>query len=193
VERTAVLVHLIDAYNDDVAAAYTTIQNELKAYKVDLSTRPQVVALTKTEGLDAEIIKDQLAQLKTVAPKDAVLTAISAPTKQGIPALLRTVRKFVEAKRTQERTADVVATAPDLPVLTMGDQDDAWEVVREEDAYVVHGAKIERFAARTDFSNPAGVERLRDIMRRQGILHELVRQGVNPGDSIRIGRGEITY
>jgi GTP-binding protein len=193
VERTAVLVHLIDAYNDDVAAAYTTIQNELKAYKVDLSTRPQVVALTKTEGLDAEIVKDQLAQLKKVAPKDAVLTAISAPTKQGIPALLRTVRKFVEAKRAQERAADAVVTAPDVPVLTMEDQDDAWQVSREEDSYVVRGTKIERFAARTDFSNPAGVERLRDIMRRQGIMHELVRQGVSPGDSIRIGRGEITY
>lgn len=46
VERTAVLVHLVDAYNEDVAQAYQTIQDELKAYKVDLSTRPQVVALT---------------------------------------------------------------------------------------------------------------------------------------------------
>lgn len=193
VERTAVLVHLIDAYQEDVAAAYKTIQGELKAYKVDLSARPQVVALTKIEGLDADIIKDQTAKLKKVVAKDTVLTAISAPTKQGIPELLRTVRKLVEAERARERAAEAVTAAPDVPVLTMEDQEDAWQVTKEEDAFVVRGPKIERFAARTDFNNPAGVERLRDIMQRQGIMHELVRQGVAPGDSIRFPRGEITY
>ncbi len=193
VERTAVLVHLIDAYQEDVAQTYTTIQQELKAYKVDLSARPQIVTLTKIEGLDEEIVKDQLSKLKKVVPKNAVLTAISAPTKQGIPELLRNVRKLVEQERAHERAAEAVVTAPEVPVLTLGDQEDAWEVVKEEDAFVVTGPKIERFARRTNFDNPAGVERLRDIMKREGILHELVRQGINPGDSIRIARGEITY
>lgn len=195
VERTAVLVHLIDAYQDDVTTAYQTIQNELKAYKVDLSARPQVVALTKIEGLDTEIVADQLSKLKKLVPKDTVLTAISAPTKQGIPELLRKVRKLVEAERARERAAEAVVAAPsDVPVLTLGDQEDSWRVTKEEDAYVVRGAKIERFALRTDFNNPAGVERLRDIMQRQGIMHELVRQGINPGDSIRIAnKSEIVY
>jgi GTPase len=49
-ERTNVLLHLIDAYNEDVAAAYKTIMQELKDYKVDLTSRPQVVALTKIDG-----------------------------------------------------------------------------------------------------------------------------------------------
>ncbi len=193
VERTAVLVHLIDAYQEDIEAAYKTIQGELKAYKVDLSARPQVVALTKIEGLDADIIKDQLAKIKKVAPKDALLTAISAHTKQGVPELLRNVRKLVDLERARERAAEAITAAPAVPVLTLDDQDTTWDVTKEEDAYVVRGAKIERFAARTDFNSPAGVERLRDIMQKQGIMHELVRQGVNPGDSIRIGRGEITY
>lgn len=193
VERTAVLVHLIDAYQEDIASAYKTIQDELKAYKVDLSARPQVVALTKIEGLDADIIKDQLSKVKKVATKDTLLTAISAHTKEGVPELLRNVRKLVELERARERAAEAIASAPEVPVLTLDDQDDAWQVTKEEDAYLVRGAKIERFAARTDFNSPAGVERLRDIMQKQGIMHELVRQGVNPGDSIRIGRGEITY
>lgn len=193
VERTAVLVHLIDAYQEDVVQAYNTIQQELKAYKVDLSARPQIIALTKIEGLDDEIVKDQIAKLKKFVPKTAILTAISAPTKQGIPELLRNVRKLVEQERAHERAAEAVTAAPEVPVLTLGDQEDAWEVTKEEDAFVVHGPKIERFARRTNFDNPAGVERLRDIMQRQGIMHELVRQGINPGDSIRIGRGEIIY
>jgi GTPase len=194
VERTAVLVHLIDAYQEDVAKAYQTIQEELKAYKVDLSARQQVVALTKTEGLDGEIIKDQLAKLKKVVPKEVTTTSISAHTQRGIPEMLRTVRKLVELERAHERAAEAAVAAPAVPILTLEDQDDAWEVTKEEDAYVVRGPKIERFAKRTDFNSPAGVERLRDIMQKQGIMHELVRQGVEPGNSVRIAsHGEITY
>jgi len=193
VERTAVLVHLIDVYNDDVVAAYHTIQEELKAYKVDLSTRPQVVALTKIEGMDADILKDQHAKLKKVLPKGTLLTNISAPTRQGVPELLRQIRKLVETARAHERAAEAAVDAPSIPVLTFEDQENAWNVTREEDEYVVHGNKIERFAIRTDFANPEGVERLRDIMHKQGITHELVRMGINPGDTIRIGKSEMTY
>ncbi len=192
VERTAVLIHLIDSYQEDVAKAYQTIQAELKAYKIDLSTRPQIVALTKIEGLDADIVKDQLSKVKKVAPKETPIVAISAPTKQGMPELLRLARKLVEAERLKEHTAEVVAESA-LPVLTLDDEASAWEVVKEEDAYVVRGPKIERFARRTNFDSPDGTDRLRDIMKREGILHELVRQGINPGDSIRIGTDELTY
>ncbi len=194
VERTAVLVHLVDAYQEDVAATYKTIQDELRAYKVDLSSRPQVVALSKIEGLDADIIKDQLHALKKVIPKDTPLASISAHTKEGIPELLRTLRDIVESARARERAAEAAVAAPTVPILTLDDEGEAWAVTKSEDGFQVHGIKIERFAVRTDFDSPEGVERLRDIMQKQGIMHELVRQGVSPGDSIRIGaKGEIVY
>jgi GTP-binding protein len=194
VERTAVLVHLIDAYNDDVASVYETIQNELKAYKIDLSARPQVVVLTKIEGVDADILKDEMAALKKVVPKDTQITAISSATKQGVIELLRGVRAVVESERARERALEAAVDAPSIPVLTLEDEGEAWEVVKEEDVFVVRGPKIDRFAGRTDFNSPAGIERLRDIMRKQGIMHELVRQGVEAGDSIRVGvKGEFTY
>jgi GTP-binding protein len=188
-----VLVHLIDIYNDDVAAAYNTIQDELKAYKVDLTVRPQVVALTKIEGMDKDIIKDQMDILKKVISKGTTVMAISSPTKEGIPVLVRTVRGLVETHRAHERAAEAAIDAPTVPVLTLNDDYDAWEVTRQEDEYVVRGTKIERFASQTNFDSPEGVERLRDIMHKQGILHELVRQGINPGDSICIGKYEMPY
>src|SRR5690606_38370008 len=49
VERTAVLLHLIDAYSNDVAEAYRTIRAELANYSTELTQRPEVIALTKTE------------------------------------------------------------------------------------------------------------------------------------------------
>lgn len=194
IERTAVIVHLVDVYQDDVAAAYTTIQDELKAYKIDLSTRPQVVALTKIEGMDREILHDQLTSLKKVVAKGTTVTAISSPTKEGVIEMLRAVHKLVEAQRAHERAAEAAVGAPTVPVLSLGNDDnDAWQVTKVENEYVVSGSKIERFAARTNFDLPEGVERLRDIMHKQGILHELVRQGIDPGDTIRIGKYEMTY
>jgi GTPase len=99
VERTAVLVHLIDIYNDSVADAYKTIQSELKAYKVDLTKRPQIVALTKIDGMDEDIIADRMEELKAVVPKKAELFAISAPSHTSIREMLFAVNKKVLAER----------------------------------------------------------------------------------------------
>ena len=66
-------------------------------------------------------------------------------------------------------------------------EDDAWRVMREEDRFVVTGTKIEKFAARTDYDNVHSVNRLRDIMRKLGIMHELERQGVKSDDIVVIG------
>src|SRR3954471_10364559 len=58
IERTAVILHLIDAYTENVAKAYKTVRNELEAYRSDLVKRPEIIALTKAEGLDEDIITD---------------------------------------------------------------------------------------------------------------------------------------
>jgi GTPase len=194
VERTATLVHLIDVYNEDVVATYKAIMGELKAYKVDLSLKPQVVVLTKIEGLDEDIVADQMHQLKEVLPEGTVLCAISANTRRGVPELLRTLRKMVEAARVVQEAA-AIEHESSLPVLSLDDADEnAWSVRRLEDHYLVSGAKIERFAGRTHFDSEEGVQRLRDIMRKMGITHELVRQHIAAGDRVVIGdNGEFTY
>lgn len=192
VERTSVLVHLIDAYTDSPAKAYRTIQHELKEYKIDLSGRPQVVALNKIDGLDKDIIDDQLGKLKKVVPKNTKLVSISAKSGKGVRDLLFLLKKLVfEAQAKQEATK---SEEPSVPVLTLKDDVNTWQVEKEESSYVVRGPKIEGFAKRTDFNSPAGIERLRDIMQKTGIMHELVRQGIKPGDTIRIAdTGEIVY
>lgn len=194
VERTAVLIHLIDAYQVDIAEVYQTIQSELAAYKTDLSHKPQVVVLTKTEGLDADIITDQIAKLRTVVPKKAQILAISAKTKQGIPELLRDVQGKVAAYRETEKQKAATGEhgASGVPVLTLND-DKAWEVEQHEGVWTVRGRKIEKFAARTDFESYHGIQRLRDIMRKMGILHELERRGINPGDTIQIRGNKLDY
>lgn len=195
VERTLVLVHVIDAYNDDVVKAYETIQKELAAYKVDLSDRPQIIALNKTEGLDQEIVNDLLGQLKKTAWEGTPVFAISAQAHKGTRELLYAVKDILLAEKQKQAEAaskEDVDTA--VPVLKLEDTHDSWQVTKEEEGYMVRGANIERFAVRTDFDNPHGVARLRDIMKKTGILHELQRQGIEAGDRIMIAdKGEFNY
>lgn len=101
VERTAVLLHLIDVYNDDAGEAYRTIRQELAQYG-DLATRPEVVALTKIEGVDAEIVAMQTAAILAVNPAAQVF-AISAHAHQGLDEVLRAVKEEVEEQEQQRR------------------------------------------------------------------------------------------
>lgn len=87
VDRTAVLLHLVDVYNNDAGEAYETIRKELEKYS-DLKDRPEIVALTKCEGVDQEIIDMQTASILARNP-EAKIFAISSSAHQGLQELLR--------------------------------------------------------------------------------------------------------
>lgn len=191
VERTAVLLHLIDAYSDDPAASYRTIRAELEAYSPDLLRRPEIIALTKIEGLDKDIINDQLQKLQAVVPAEAEIYAVSSAARTNLTETLRALaRKVREARQLEAelREADEVSD-DDTITIRLSDTATAaaWHVRKENDYYVVTGAKIEKFAARTDYSNVHSENRLRDIMRKLGIAHELERQGIKGEDIVSLG------
>jgi GTPase len=190
VERTAVILHLIDAYTEDVAQAYQTIRAELEAYQPDLLKRPEIIALTKIEGLDEDIIADLTQQLQAVAADDSQVMAISSQANIGIKPLLFAVKDIVKKVRAYQAEVEEDNA---IPVLTMTDTSDAYTVTKEGDVFVVTGERIEKFAKRTDFEREEGVQRLRDIMRRAGIMHELSRQGIEAGQTIQIGKDILVY
>lgn len=193
VERTAVLLHLIDC-REDVAAAYAIIMQELKDYTIDLSKRPQIVVLSKIDGLDDELLAAQIAALRQVVPKRTQIMAFSSHSKDGLPELLRTIQKLVEKGRAKV-ASQAKKDSAELPVLRMP-ADQMWQVQPAGDGFVVTGRRIERFAARTDFSSDQGVQRLRDIMRKMGIWRALEKQGIKPGQKITIGQnafGSLEY
>ena len=198
IERTGVLLHLIDAYQDDVAEHYQTIRNELAAYSQSLMSRPEVVALTKVDGLDKELIDMQIDALRTVVPSGTAIFAISSQAHTGLLELLRELRRKVayERQMAAEETDDATTNDDDqsIPVLTLDNQqhDDDWSVSKDQDDYRVVGAKIEKFARRTNFEQFQAVNRLRDIMKKTGITHELIRQGAQGDSIIKIGDSELT-
>lgn len=189
VQRTSVLLHLIDAYSDDIANSYRIIRNELKAYNPELAERNEVIAITKTEGLDQEIITDQLSQLQKIINPQTPLFAISSTAHIGIKELLRELAFQVQVAHEQDPTLEEGLIAEDMPIISLGDQQKklAWQVKLKDKVFIITGEKIEKFARRTDFNNPHSLNRLRDIMRKTGIVHELERKSAKADSRIRIG------
>lgn len=199
VDRTAVLLHLIDIYNDDAGEAYQTIRTELNKYS-DLKDRPEIVALTKCEGVDEDIIKMQMTSILEKNP-DAKIFAISSAAHQGLKELLRELKTTYEANieqvraKSKEHSQDEPLERDDsIPSITLGPNamKDTWKVQKLDDKFLVTGEKIEKFARRTDLNNYASVNRLRDIMKKLGIRAELTTQGAEPDSIIEIAGKQFT-
>ena len=119
VERTKVLLHLIDVYNDDAGKAYSYIRQELANYSDELANRPELVVLTKVEGVDEDIVKMQMASILEKNP-DAKVMAMSASAHQGTQEVLRVLRLMIEAAQAPAETEENEAEADaDIPVITL--------------------------------------------------------------------------
>ena len=192
VERTAVLLHLIDAYEDEIGEQYKTIRGELEKYQPEVLDRPEIIALTKTEGMDEELLGMQIDGVRAAAGENAKILAISSSAHQGLKEVLRALRVEIDAARALESEAvEDDEEEDDLPVISLSQEEisKSWaaEYEEENDVYVVTGDKIEKFARRTNFMSVHGVNRLRDIMRKMGIEHELRRLGAVNSSQIMIG------
>jgi GTPase len=98
VERTKVLLHLVDATEEDVAGAYRTVRHELKAYGAGLERKKEIVALSKCDAVDAETLGKRAEALKKAAKKTPLV--LSAVSGQGVKdALFALTREIGRAKR----------------------------------------------------------------------------------------------
>jgi GTPase len=187
IERTSVVLHLIDAHSPQPAVDFRTIMKELKTYSVDLTAKPQLVVLTKTEGLSSPALAASLKSLQQAASYPVY--AISAVAHQGLDALLRDTVSLVKAARAQRAAQE----AEQLPVISLESDPGLWQVAKDDGGWRVKGERVESFARRTDWANPHAVERLRDILRKLGVAKELQKQGIEPGQPVQIGTHELEW
>jgi len=148
--------------------------------------------LTKIEGLDDEIVADLLGQIQALVPAETPLMAISAQSKQGLKELLYEIKTQVAAITKQEKAEQ--EEKDKTPVYRLEVTEKSFRVTNNGDHFLVTGHRIEKFASRTKFGDEDGERRLKDILKKMGILRELERQGIKPGQKIIIGsHGDIEY
>lgn len=191
VERTKLLLHLIDATSEDLHSSYQTIQKELKNYKIDLSGRPQLVVLTKIESVPKEQIAEKIAAVSKAAgiPKKAV-HSVSAVASYGVAQLLRATYHELNGILKNETAQD---KSEPMPTITL-DESAMWQVKALANKFVVEGKEIEGFAKRTNFDQYQSVQRLHNILERKGITRQLIKLGAVPSESkVEIAGKDIQF
>ncbi len=188
IERTSVLLHLIDINNPDIYKSYQTIRQELLNYDLKLEKKPEIIVLTKVEGLDKKFILDTIKTLKERLLKRKKIIAISAVSGLGVEDLLKKASLLIEKQDNVE--ADIISS---IPIITLAPDKKNWSVSKTDDGFKVVGQEIEEFVFKTDFTNEESVGRLRNIFQRKGIFRELIKIGLKPGDKILINQSYFLY
>ncbi len=179
VERTRVLVHLIDAGAADPVADYETVRRELELHDPRLGAKREVIALNK---IDLPTARERLASLEGEFGDREVL-AISGATIEGVQALVRHLQRVFQ--ETAPPPSPSIAT-DELPVLRpLGH--DRLTVTHEAEAYVVAGVKAEQAALKLGAGGYEAQDELQERLRRFGLDREMRRAGAKAGDAMRVG------
>jgi GTP-binding protein len=189
IERTRLLVHMLDGGDADLVASHRVVADELTAFSPELGARPSIVVINTIDQPEVAARVPALKRKLKAAGIDDVL-AISAAAGQHVDDLLQVV-----AAALRDLPASTAAEAA-LPVLRPVDQDDnAFTVFRVvgEDAFRVRGPRVERAAAMTDFENPEAADRFQRILDAIGVNQRLRELGIENGDAVRIGIYELEW
>ena len=187
VERTRVLVHVVDMTRDDPLADLALINEELATFGHGLGEKPQVLALNKIDDPNAavhvELLEEQVEAL------DVPWLAVSAAGGEGTMQLARRAFQVLQEELEQEAAA--------APPPLLQPEPRVRERVRaertEDGTAVVHGRTAEWLAMTLDHDDPEAREELLDRLRRLGVQRELARLGVRVGERVLIGESELMW
>ncbi|MBV9440781.1 MAG: Obg family GTPase CgtA, partial [Candidatus Eremiobacteraeota bacterium] len=182
VERTRVLVHLIDGAKEpeQVLADRAAIEAELRAWNAVLLDRPVLTVIVK---LDLPQARTTFATLREHIPG---LRGISAATGEGVEALIYAVW---EAIRSAPRPAVIEPERAEIDLIA----DEPFAVRVDDGVYVISGERVERLAQRTDLASDEGLARFEQILAKMGVERRLRELGIRAGDTVRIAGIEFDY
>ena len=185
VERTRVLIHLLDGAAKEPLEDWAMINQELALYDISLEKRPQLVVLNKMDLPDA-IAWEPLIE-EEVKKAGFPFTSISAVTGQNVRQMLYQVRRMLdEAPPAKTRHVDEIA------VIRAGNEE-GFVVEREGFGWRVRGKQIERVAAMTYFEFDSTLIRFQKILESTGISQALEEAGIKVGDIVYIGEEELEW
>ena len=184
IERTRMLLHVIDVSGSegrDPLEDYYAINNELAQYSEMLSQLPQIIIANKSDIMDCSANIDRLRQ---ETGKEVI--AISAATAKGMDELLRAA-------------SEMLATLPepepirvDYDVVEVIDED-AFNIVRDNEAFVVVGPLVDNLVRRVTLSDPESFNYFQRVLREKKVIEQLVLKGAKEGSLVIVGDIEFEF
>lgn len=184
VQRTRILIHVLDGLSEDPHADLETINAELDMFDERLGALPQIVVLNK---MDLPMVAEKFPALSHRFSEDDIeLMPTSAVSRLNLKELM-----WKAWHALQELPVAPVETA--LPVYRSDEDPDAFEIEKTDEGYIVTGKRIERAAAMTFFDQPGSVRRFQKFMAGIGVDKALRKAGIQEGESVFVGEWELTW
>lgn len=188
IERTRLLIHLLDGAALDPIEDFEAINAELKAFGHGLIEKPQLVAVNK---LDIPGVREMYPEYREalLARGAAEVIGISALTRENVRELLgRAYQMLQEAPQPTLTSPPPVIVRPRSSVL------EPFRVERQADgSWRVCGEQVERTVERTRTEYYDALLRLHGYLEREGILAALREAGVREGDTVHIANYEFEW
>jgi GTP-binding protein len=186
VQRTKVLIHVLNGQSDDPVADFTQINSELALFDPMLARKPQVVAFNK---MDLPEVPAKLGQVQSgLAATKADIVPISALARTDLrPLLIRVLEKLstVPAAAIEAEALPVYRPEPDPRTFQISQAGTHhWRLT---------GASIERAAAMTFWEHDGSVRRFQKLMKSLGVDDALRKSGIQNGDTVAIGEYELDW
>jgi GTP-binding protein len=188
IQRTRVLIHLLDGLSEDPLLDYAQINSELALFDPDLAKKPQVVAFNKMDLPDVQQrwpeVAEALKRRGQLRAED--LFAISAVAGSGVRPMLYRAGQLLEE-------APVPKVEASMPVYRVESDPSDYKISRIPKGWRVSGEAIERAAEQTYWEYDQSVRRFQRILQTLGIEDALRKAGVQPGDTVFIGNYELEW
>ena len=190
VERTRVLVHVLDGSSQDPVTDFHRISDELRLYNESLAGRPQVVALNKIDIPEVSQRADEI--VTRLSSEGEQVHLLSAAGRVGVDDLLDVVIEVLD--REPAERGDFIGESPRGPVAVVRPRPRAEAVgVRQEEGTYVVESGAERIAAMVDGTDWESRMQFYRHLKRVGVAKALEKAGVKPGDRVRVGRLEFEW
>ena len=185
IERTRLIVHVVDASLPDPLAAIETIDTEIAAYGHALDELPELFALNKIDLAEARDAVPGIVEALEAAGRETL--AISAASGEGVDRLNKRIFALCAPRPKPE-----AITPTERRIVFAGGAKDV-KVSREGEAYRVRGDRLERLAAGIDWDSPEASAYFHRLLLRSGVEGKLRTLGVKSGDTVRIGKLELEW
>jgi GTP-binding protein len=188
IERTRVLIHLLDGAAEDPLRDWAMINEELALYNPALASKRQLVVLNKIDLPDAKALEPLIRE--EIARAGYPFTSISAVTGEGVRLMLYDVKRMLAAEPPVFQP--VMAAEP--IIIRPKVEESAFTIKREGgNTWRVRGREIERVAAMTYFEFGDSLMRFQNVLEKSGITAALTEAGVKVGDTVYIGDQELEW
>jgi len=185
IERTRVLVHMVDGSALDPLDDFRKINQELVQFNEDLASKPQVIAINK---LDITEVRELQAEIREqFKDYSEPLFVISAATHEGVDDLLNKVYEVLQETKLRDATTKIEIDINNIPVLRPRPRREPIKINKQGNVFVVEAPRVARIAAMLDEQDWNARIQFLGHLQRTGIVRALEEAGVMSGDAVRFG------